>query len=216
MATTNAVPFYLRRFQSLLGIIPVGVFVLFHGFVNSLAFYHGAEKWDEAVAMIHDMPYLMVLRIGGIAVPILLHAILGFYIWIYCQRNVEHYGYTRNWLYTLQRWTGVFAFFFICFHVYELAIQWHFTTEMEKIESWYVADYFKNVPIIIFYFLGITAVVFHFANGIWNFLIKWGFTVGEKSQTISGVVCTIFGLVIYYFFLSSLFFFSTTTIEKSM
>lgn len=218
MASTNAIPFYLRRFQSLLGIIPVGVFVLFHGFVNSLAFYHGEEKWSEAVALIHELPYLYYLRIGGIGVPILLHAILGFYIWIFCQTNVQHYGYGRNWLYSLQRWSGVVAFVFICFHVYELAIAWHFKDgiEMTKIEPWYVAEYFKSPLIVIFYFVGITAVVFHFANGIWNFLIKWGFTVGERSQMLSGWVCAGIGLVVYYFFLSSLYFFTVTQLDKPM
>jgi len=46
--------------------------------------------------------------------------------------------------------------------------------------------------VAIFYFLGVTLLVFHFANGLWTAAITWGLTVSEHAQKRWGVVC--FGL----------------------
>lgn len=211
----NPAPFFLRRFQSLLGIIPVGAFFVEHGLTNSLAFFESMGHWDEAVIWINNLPFLLFMEIFLIGVPILLHAFIGIYIWIFCEPNYQHYGYLRNWLYTLQRWTGVIALIFILYHVYKLRIEWKFTTDMKIIESGYVAYYFqKELWHIIFYFIGITAATFHFANGLWNFCIKWGITVGEKSQVISGYICAGIGIVIYIFFMSSLYAFSIAPLSS--
>ncbi len=210
MAEPNPTPFFLRRFQSLLGIIPVGVFFAEHGFTNALAYFEGLDHWDEAVIFINNLPLLIYMEIFLIGLPILLHALLGFYIWIFCEPNVQHYGYWRNWLYTLQRWTGIIAIVFIAYHVYKLRIEWKFTTDMKIIESGYVAAYFqKELWHVVFYFIGIAATSFHFANGLWNFCIKWGITVGERSQTVSAYICAAIGIGIFSFFMASLYAFTT-------
>ena len=46
------------------------------------------------------------------------------------------------------------------------------------------------------YAIGVLCAVFHLANGIWTFLITWGITIGPRSQTISGRVCLIIGILL--------------------
>ncbi|MDX9753378.1 MAG: succinate dehydrogenase, partial [bacterium] len=60
----------------------------------------------------------------------------------------------------------------------------------------------------IFYFVGVAAASFHFGNGLWNFLVKWGITVGDRAQQVSMILCMILGFGVFAFFISSLYAFS--------
>ncbi len=177
-------------------------------FTNSLAFFYGPEKFNEAVEFLQSLPFVTFLEIFAIGVPILIHAGIGIYIWIFGESNVQHYGYLRNWLYSLQRWTGIVAILFILFHVYKLRIEWTFNPEIHHINFDYVQEYFSHTWHVIFYFIGVAASVFHFANGIWNFLVKWGIAIGEQAQTASGYVCAVIGIGVFTFFMLSLYKFS--------
>ena len=53
---------------------------------------------------------------------------------------------------------------------------------------------FRMIPIFIIYMIGITATVWHFANGIWLFLVDWGITIGERAQRLTGYACIAFGV----------------------
>ena len=77
MADESYSAFYLRRFQSLLGIVPVGVFFCEHVFTNSLAFFYGPDKFDEAVLFLQGLPFVHFMEIGFIGLPILIHGFLG-------------------------------------------------------------------------------------------------------------------------------------------
>jgi succinate dehydrogenase / fumarate reductase cytochrome b subunit len=209
MSTLHETHFFLRRFQSLLGIIPVGVFLVEHAYTNALAFFYGAEKFNEQVLFLQSLPFVLFLEVFFIGLPILLHALIGFYIWWLGLSNVQNYGYWRNWLYALQRWSGIVAFVFIVYHVYKLRIEWVFTTDLHHIQYEYVNAYFEHAWHVVFYFIGVLAACFHFGNGIWNFLIKWGITVGDRAQQISMYICLLLGLGVFAFFISSLYAFSS-------
>ncbi len=213
--TIKESPFLLRRFQSLLGIVPVGLFLLEHAFTNSMAFFYGPEEFNENVLFLQSLPFVLFLEVFGIWIPILVHAGIGIYIWIFGLANVQHYGYLRNWLYSLQRWSGVITLIFVLYHVYKLRIEWVFTTDMKHIQFDYVNAYFQTTWHVIFYFIGVAASVFHFANGVWNFLVKWGITIGPRSQAVSGYICTALGIVVFLFFIGSLFAFTTHELSEA-
>jgi succinate dehydrogenase / fumarate reductase cytochrome b subunit len=59
-----------------------------------------------------------------------------------------------------------------------------------------VAREFRMIPIFIIYMIGITATVWHLANGIWLFLVDWGITIGERAQRLTGYACIAFGAVL--------------------
>jgi len=200
--------FFLRRFQSLLGIIPIGAFLLEHAFTNSMAYFYGRERFNQSVEVLQNMPFVLFMEIFLIGVPILLHAGIGFYIWIFSENTVREYPYLRNWLYSLQRWTGIITFLFIGYHVYKLRLEWTWKTNLTHIDYDYVKDYFSHTWHVLFYFVGIAAAAFHFADGLWNFLIKWGITIGERAQRASGYVCAMVGLGVFMFFMASLYAFA--------
>ena len=110
------------------------------------------------------------------------------------------YPYPRNWFYLIQRITGVILFFFITFHV--LNFRFGMIPGLNTISVAHrpdqafdiVAREFRMVPIFIIYMIGITATVWHFANGIWLFLVDWGITIGERAQRLTGYACIAFGV----------------------
>ncbi|MGD8377277.1 MAG: succinate dehydrogenase, partial [Acidobacteriota bacterium] len=62
--------FILRRLHSLTGIVPVGAFLLEHFYTNAYAI-KGERLFTEKVVELNQLPYLYVIEIGLIGLPIL-------------------------------------------------------------------------------------------------------------------------------------------------
>jgi len=193
--------FVLRKLHQLSGIMPLGFFLLEHFYTNSKAL-HGAADFNNAVKDLQAIPYILLVEIGGIFIPLIYHAVYGLFISLEMRPNNLNYPYPRNWFYTIQRVTGFILFFFITFHVLNfrfglipglnmLSVAHHPDQSFEI-----VSREFHMVPIFIVYVIGITATVWHLANGIWLFLVDWGITIGERAQRMAGYACIAFGIVL--------------------
>lgn len=174
--------FYIKRLHSLLGIFPIGVFLLEHFFANSYVF-QGGESFNKLVETIQSVPLIPFLEVGLIALPILFHAVLGIIIFYTGSNNFLGYGYYRNWMFFLQRITGVIALVFIILHVWQTRIS-------TLLEGRYInfADMqrvFEPGWMKWFYIIGILSAVFHFTNGICTALMTWGVTASRRSQRIA-------------------------------
>ena len=109
--------FLLRRLHSLSGIVPIGAFLLEHFISNSEAL-RGPAAYPDQVKFLTSLPFVAVLEWGFIFLPLLYHGLYGLYIWYRGDSNVGEYPWSGNWLYTAQRWTGIIAFVYICYHLY--------------------------------------------------------------------------------------------------
>ena len=110
--------------QSLTGLVPTGLFLCFHILENTKAL-NGAHAFNEAVESINSLaphPYFYGIEVFGLLLPIAFHAGYGLYVIAQGAGNVARYPYRRNWMYRLQRWTGIVAFFFLLFHVLSLRV----------------------------------------------------------------------------------------------
>ncbi|MBX6378670.1 MAG: succinate dehydrogenase, partial [Clostridia bacterium] len=58
MKTTVTSNFFIRKLHSLLGVVPVGVFLVFHLVANSLA-NRGPESYNNMIAFLRSTPYLL-------------------------------------------------------------------------------------------------------------------------------------------------------------
>jgi succinate dehydrogenase / fumarate reductase cytochrome b subunit len=195
--------FVLRKLHSLTGIIPIGAFLIFHLFENSLAgglVHLDRAEWTRDVVMkIDTMPYVMLLEIFVIALPILFHGIYGVIIWLQGRSNLTRYGYARNWMYVVQRVSGAVAFVFILTHVWETRVQ-VLLGHMAKQDLYAkMAEEFSGAGGAIWYAVGILAAVIHLCNGIWLAGITWGITIGPRAQRISTVVCALIGVLLLGF-----------------
>ena len=188
--------FVLRKLHSLTGILPIGAFLCFHLFENSLAVKGGDYFYEHVVLTIDGIPYIQIMEILFIAIPILFHGLYGFWIWYSGKSNVSSYGYLRNWMYWVQRVSGLIAFVFILTHVFGTRIQ-VLLGNITKVELFdHLAGTLDNPLWIAWYVVGILASIIHFSNGLWLLLITWGITIGRASQKRASGVCAAIGLVL--------------------
>lgn len=193
--------FVLRKLHQLSGIVPLGIFVLEHFYTNSKAI-NGAGAFNEAVKDLQAIPYILLVEIGGIFIPLIYHAVYGLVITMESRPNNLNYPYPRNWFYLIQRTTGVILFFFILFHV--LNFRFGLIPGLNSVSVAHapeqafeiVAREFRMIPIFLLYLVGITATVWHLANGIWLFMVDWGIAIGERAQRLTGYACIGFGIVL--------------------
>ena len=202
--------FLLRKLHQLTGILPLGVFLIEHFYTNSkvlgsvAAGKSGEQLFNEAVADLQSIPYIIFVEVLGIFIPLIYHAVYGLIITYEGRPNVGSYDYGRNWMYFFQRVTGVILFFFITFHV--LNFRFGLIPGLNEIS---VADHperaFKIVSgefriwwIMFIYVIGIASTTFHFANGLWLFLVDWGITIGQRAQRLSGYLCAVLGFTLTF------------------
>ena len=216
--------FLFRRLHSLTGIVPIGVFLIAHLVTNSSLAWGkfglraegrdmsvqdgGYAYFQKEVDWINtQVPHLLLIEIT-LWVAIAFHAILGVYYATTGKPNNARYAYQDNWRYTLQRWSGYIGILFIFYHVATLRWGWTFlvpsgtkwshdysaSTLIAALqgspEGWTAA----GLAVSIGYFLGVSLLVFHFANGLWTAAITWGLTISASAQRRWGYVCLLLGV----------------------
>lgn len=200
--------FLLRRLHSLTGVLPVGVFLIEHLYTNSLMFL-GAEKFNEHVRWLHDLPYLLIIEILFIFAPLAFHAGYGVVIARTGRSNAGQYPWLDNWRYTLQRVTGWIAVVFILVHLAHFRFAHWFggPTYVGTDDAFALTQlgFSQVLPFGLwaaFYTVGLLAAVFHLCNGLCTFCITWGITVGDLARRRVavgaaglGVVLTAWGLM---------------------
>ncbi len=194
MAIKFSNTFLLRKLHQITGIVPLGIFFFVHMFTNSKAM-NGEASFNKAVREIHDIPYLLLIEIFGIFVPLLFHSIYGVIISSESKPNALSYGYSRNWFYVLQRATGIFLFLFILFHV--LNLRFGLVPGLNPIpvagnaEQAFaiVSREFQITWVLIIYILGVLATAWHLAYGFFLFAVDWGLVIGEKAQKATLTAC---------------------------
>ena len=207
--------YLLRRLHSLTGIVPVGLFLCTHLLTNSSIVWGmldsrkaetghgGVATFMHEVAFIHSLPFLLLIEIGGLWLPIAFHSLLGWYYATTGSGNTQRYAYQSNWRYRVQRISGYVGVFFIFYHV--ATLRWGWTFLVPGGEPWTAEHAASTMAMALRggkegislagmlvsagYMLGVSLLVFHFANGLWTAAITWGLTVSKKAQERWGYVC---------------------------
>lgn len=195
--------YYSRKLHSLLGVIPLSLFFIEHLLTNFGAFEGGPARFNAGVKLLNDLPLLYVLEWVLIYLPLIYHGVYGLYIAYQAKPNNGRFGYGRNWRYLFQRITGVITFVYVVWHVYETRIQ----LALGNVTHEGLGSLMHNIMIqpafFTLYLIGVVSASYHFANGLWSFLVSWGITVGPRAQRVSSYVCmTLFVIVAVMFILS--------------
>jgi succinate dehydrogenase / fumarate reductase, cytochrome b subunit len=183
MSSTATQPdssYLLRKLHSLSGIVPVGAFLAEHFWSNS-AVLVSPEKYNDVSRDLQTIPFRPLVEWAFIFLPLLYHAGYGIYIWLRGDSNVSSYPWVKNWLYTLQRYTGLIAFVYIAWHLYTERWLTHGHSTYES-----VAQDLSNPLFFAFMLIGVLASSFHLGVGIWNFLCKWGLAATVRAQRAAG------------------------------
>lgn len=188
--------------------------------------------FQHEVAFINDAPFLILIELslwGAIA----FHSILGFYYARTGKHNTQRYAYQDNWRYTLQRWSGYIGILFIVYHVGTLRWGWTWlipggthwdhnyaastTAAVLQGTSWDEPGGITLAGVVVsaFYMLGVTLLIFHFANGLWTAAITWGLTVTAKAQKQWGLACLGLGAFLMVAGWSSVVGFMLTDVDRA-
>ncbi|MBK9214227.1 MAG: hypothetical protein IPM59_01280 [Chloracidobacterium sp.] len=190
MAIEFSRTFLLRKLHQISGIAPLGLFYFVHLYTNSTVL-NGGKVFNEHVADIHEMPYLLLIEIGGIFLPLIFHSVYGILISSESKPNVLAYGYARNWFYLLQRLTGIYLFFFLFFHILNFRFGLIPGLNMTPVAGnahrafGIVSDEFQITWVLVVYILGVLATAWHLAYGVFLFVVDWGLVIGEKAQKLT-------------------------------
>jgi len=193
--------------------MPVGVFLVMHLWTNANAL-SGREAYTEGVEEIQRIPFLPLVEIAGIGLPLAFHALYGVYIGWTGRSNTARYPYLRNWLYTLQRVTGIVAFVFILWHLWEYRVQ----KALFGMATFGFYDALcrnlsatrAGVPLMAAaYVVAMLATVFHFSNGLWGFCVSWGITTSRASQRRSAYAFAVLGAGLFLIGATTILHFAT-------
>lgn len=187
--------FLWRRLHSLLGVIPVGLFLVFHLSLNFTA-VGGEELYNNATGMMELVPHwlLLVMEWVIIYIPLMFHAFYGIYIAFTATHNTKRFGTFRNWMFRIQRMTGIFLVIFVAWHIFQTRVQKALGTA--EVDWNMVAEIVDNPLMLAFYIVGILSATFHLANGIWSFLVSWGITQSKSSQKVVTYITMIFFVIL--------------------
>jgi succinate dehydrogenase / fumarate reductase, cytochrome b subunit len=172
--------YLLRKLHSLSGIVPVGAFLAEHFWSNSSVLV-SPEKYDAVSRELQTIPFRPLAEWAFIFLPILYHGFYGIYIWLRGDSNISSYPWVKNWLYTLQRYTGLIAFVYIGWHLYTERWLTHGRSTYGT-----VSRDLSNPWFLTFMVVGVVASSFHLGVGIWNFLCKWGLAATARAQRAAG------------------------------
>jgi succinate dehydrogenase / fumarate reductase cytochrome b subunit len=189
--------FLFRRIHSLLGLLPVGGFLVFHLWENSQSRF-GSKHYNEHVfGWLQGLNYLTFLEIFLIALPILLHGGYGLMILQKGKTNLKTYPWQGNLRYMLQRVSGVAILLFLLLHVGWTRI-WSLWEPSIK------ADLFNHMQLLLshpvtflLYFFGLLLSVYHLCNGLWSMAISWGLTTTPQAQALWLLFCTLLALLLF-------------------
>jgi succinate dehydrogenase / fumarate reductase cytochrome b subunit len=200
--------FAIRRIHSLLGLMPIGGYLVFHLATNA-AILDGLRAYQYRADQIHRLgaTTIRILEWSLIFLPILFHGLVGLLIVSRGKRNVLDYPYEGNIRYTLQRWTGVVAFFFILWHVFQMHGWFKFHWWIMHVAgplggARFDPTHAVTAPMVIqsswilfaLYLIGTLAVVYHFANGLWTMGITWGVWTSQQAQKRAKIPCFAVGI----------------------
>lgn len=199
--------FLLRKLHSLSGIVPLGAFLVEH-FVSNFEALKGPAAYAQQVRFLNSLPFVRVLEWTFIFIPLLYHALYGIHIWQQGKSNVTYYPWSGNWMYVMQRWTGMIAFLYIAQHVWRQRFSGVSLPEHPGAAFHKVQVELANPWFLAFYAISIIAICWHFSYGIWLFCAKWGITPGDKARRKMGYACAALGIVMVIIGFRSLYAFT--------
>jgi succinate dehydrogenase / fumarate reductase cytochrome b subunit len=198
--------FIWRRLHSLLGIIPLGAFLIEHLLSNFEAL-KGPLAYGQQVKFLNGLPLVRVLEWTFIFLPLLYHGVYGVYIWLRGKSNIVYYPWAGNWMYLVQRYTGLIAFAYIIQHVWRQRFSGVSLPENPYYAFHKVQVELANPWMLAVYVIAMIAICWHFSYGVWLFAAKWGITPGEKSRRRFGYVCAVLGVLLAVIGIASIYAF---------
>ena len=168
----------LRRIHSLTGTIPLGVFLLEHFAVNAFAL-GGAESFRRVTSGIGGIPLLAAIEIAGIAVPLLVHGVLGILIATELPERGSPAWPDRREI--VQRATGLLLLPYLIYHVWSTRLSPDVLTrhaELFEVMRRQVSGWGG----FAFHAIGVSLAAWHLGNGLPGFARRFRLARTPRSE----------------------------------
>jgi succinate dehydrogenase / fumarate reductase cytochrome b subunit len=177
-ARTVAGKFLASRLGSLFSILPLGVWTVHHVW-NNLAAFDGPQAWQETVTGYRSEASRIVIAVV-VLLPLLWHTVWGIGRMVK-SRPQPGLPFLSNLRYLLQRLSALGLLAFLGAHLWLAWIQPRFVVGRAEPFSEIAREMHHHMPTLVVYVLGVLAVAYHLANGVWSFAMGWGIAVGKTA-----------------------------------
>jgi succinate dehydrogenase / fumarate reductase cytochrome b subunit len=186
--------FLFGKLFSLLGLIPLGGYVIVHLYQN-LSSLQGSEAFNQHLVESRSLPLIVPIAVLLLWVPIVFHGFYGLFIASKARPRLGQYPFFGNVKYVLQRLSGIGLLLFIPAHIFKTRIEpgfWHSTLDFA-----HMSEGLHEPLTLTVYLLGVLGVAYHLANGVWQFSIGWGVaTTTRGMQRMQILSYVLFALVL--------------------
>jgi succinate dehydrogenase / fumarate reductase cytochrome b subunit len=177
----------VRRVFSLSGVFPLGAFLVVHILANASAL-RGEGAFDATVRALHGVPLRPLVEALVVFAPLILHAAIGLWLTL-TRRPLAQPSPYPNGVRVAMRATGILVLVFLAMHLPEIRFGvgrgGHAGHEGATILTVLAADLsstWRGVPWRgVVYLAGAGCVTFHFAAGLWGFVVASWHGGGEPS-----------------------------------
>ena len=178
----------LRRIHSLTGMLPLGVFLLEHITVNSFAIA-GPDHFRRVAASLGGFPMVAVIELFGIAVPLMIHSVIGCLIATELPQRGSREWPTRREI--VQRATGVLLLPYLIYHVWSTRLSPEVTVKHADLFD-VMHRQVSGAGGLVFHAVGVILAAWHLGNGLPGFLERWGLArtppAARAAQRIGGTI----------------------------
>jgi succinate dehydrogenase / fumarate reductase cytochrome b subunit len=171
--------FLIDRMGSLLAFVPLGVWTAVHLW-SQLAAFSGARVWEQSVTA-HASPATGALTMALVIGPLLWHVVWGIVrLGRTRTSTVRNFSNLRYWL---QRASAIGLLFFLGAHLWLAWIHPRFVEGRAEPFSDISHEMHHHLPTLVVYILGVLAIAYHLANGVWSLsTMGWGIAVSKSAQ----------------------------------
>ncbi|HPM40878.1 MAG TPA: hypothetical protein PLY45_00390 [bacterium] len=185
--------FLVRRLHTLSGLL-VSLAYVFLFLMPMSAAAGGAASFNGLAKSLNDLPFAGAAMLPFVLAPLAFHAAVGLSMLYGSELSAISYGFYRNWMYALQRLTGVVLVPFVVFHVTKAHLAFAFTGR--------AADYAFMQKLLApgwvraVYVAGVISAAFHIGNGMATALARLGILGTRRAQDAAAMVMWVVTLVL--------------------
>lgn len=172
--------FILARLGSLFALAPVGVWTAVHLW-NQLAAYRSPQAWESSVTG-HTSGASTALVFILVLGPLLWHTVWGIVRMLRSRPRPLQSGFS-NLRYVIQRLSAIGLLLFLGAHLYLAWFEPRFLHGRPEPFAEIAREMRFHGPTLFVYILGVVAIAYHLANGLWSFMtMGWGITVSKSGM----------------------------------
>jgi succinate dehydrogenase / fumarate reductase cytochrome b subunit len=200
---TSPAQMRLRALFSLSGVVPLGIFLVLHLWTNAHALASDASFTRAEMPAFHlPSPALAAFEALFVLAPLLFHAAFGTWLTVTRRALSAPSVYPRG-VSTMMRVTGMIALAYLAYHLYELrfamATQGMRREELYTVLSSSLSSRALTAPLrAMFYMVGIAAITFHFAAGLWGYAVARGYARGPRARRAAAIGFGVVGAALFF------------------